>query len=362
MLFHSVLLCEKRRKEAKELNAPLVSVIIPVYNVKPYLREALDSVLHQTYRNLEIIIIDDGATDGSEKLCDEYQRMDDRVTVIHQKNSGLSAARNTGLDVMHGKIVAFLDSDDAYCADYFEVMVKAMIAKNADIAVCGFYTCYTRNKMERFPCRRIQHRLENGCYCADEALSRMADQKLNPAVWNKIYRAELFDSLRFPVEHNYEDVLLIPFLFEKAKTVLAIDRPLMYYRKRPDSITVTPSVKNIRDFVYFIHFRSDYIAKHTPAVFSKEQKLRNIDTSLKSCIVLYAERVLLRGSDHAKRILGTEIKKESIHIHHCSLTTKVLFFFYSLNPYICCALIKCYRPVGYLIKVFHAFFPGNKMI
>lgn len=347
-------------KKEKELNAPLVSVIIPVYNVRPYLREALDSVVHQTYRNLEIIIIDDGATDGSEKLCDAYQRIDDRITVIHQANSGLSAARNAGLDAMHGEIVAFLDSDDAYCPDFFELMVKAMITKKADIAVCGFYTSYTTKNMECFTRKRIRYRLENGCYSSDEALRRMTDKKLNPAVWNKIYRSELFASLRFPVEHNYEDVILMPFLFEKAKAVLTIDRPLMYYRKRPDSITVTPSVKNIRDYVYFIHFRSDYIARHTPAVFSEEQNIRNIDTSLKSCLVLYAENVLVSGSAHAKRILSKEIKKESAYIRHCSLTTKVLFYSYSLNPYVCYALIRCYRPVGYFRKTFRSFFPGRK--
>ena len=344
-----------------KLNAPLVSVIIPVYNVKPYLREALDSVVHQTYRNLEIIIIDDGSTDGSGKLCDAYRRTDDRITVIHQKNSGLSAARNTGLDAMHGEIVAFLDSDDAYSLDYFEVMVKALMKQNADIAVCGFYTCYTTQNMQCCPHRKIRYRLENGCCSAAEALRSMADKKLNPAVWNKIYRAKLFDALRFPVEHNYEDVILIPFLLEKAKSVLTVDRPLMYYRKRPDSITVTPSEKNIRDYVHFIHFRADYIARRTPAVFSEKQNLQNMDTSLKSCIVLYAERVLLSGSGRAKKILRTEIRKESAWIHQCSMTTKVLYFSYRLNPYICHVLVRCHRPVGLFVKTVKSFFPGGRL-
>lgn len=94
---------------------PLVSVIIPVYNVKPYLREALDSVIHQTYRNLEIIIVDDGSTDGSGEICNQYQKSDLRIRVIHQANQGLSAARNTGLDTMHGDVVAFLSLNNRPC-------------------------------------------------------------------------------------------------------------------------------------------------------------------------------------------------------------------------------------------------------
>ena len=97
----------------------LVSVIIPVYNVKPYLKEALDSVVQQTYRKLEIIIVDDGSTDGSDKICDMY-RQDTRVTVVHQENRGLSNARNTGMSMMKGDVVAFLDSDDAYYPDMIE--------------------------------------------------------------------------------------------------------------------------------------------------------------------------------------------------------------------------------------------------
>ena len=103
---------------------PLVSVIIPVYNVEPYLKEALDSVLDQSYQNLEIILIDDGSTDRSGKICDDYSETDDRIRVIHQENKGLSSARNKGLDLMHGELVAFLDPDDAYHPDYVSAMTK----------------------------------------------------------------------------------------------------------------------------------------------------------------------------------------------------------------------------------------------
>lgn len=107
----------------------MVSVIIPVYNVSMFLHEAIDSVIHQTYQNLEIILIDDGSSDGSEKICDEY-KTDRRVKVIHQKNQGLSAARNVGLDIMTGKYVAYLDADDRYLPNMIYEMVNSIVAAN----------------------------------------------------------------------------------------------------------------------------------------------------------------------------------------------------------------------------------------
>ncbi len=128
-------------------NVKLVSIIIPVYNVAPYLVEALESAIHQTYKNLEIIIIDDGSTDGSETICDEYARKDHRVRVIHQDNKGLSAARNIGLGIMTGDAVAFLDSDDALEFDYVEKLVEAMNREDADIVICRFTIHNTVEKM-----------------------------------------------------------------------------------------------------------------------------------------------------------------------------------------------------------------------
>ena len=128
---------------------PLVSVIIPIYNVRPYLCEALDSVLRQTYRNLEILIIDDGSDDGSEEICDEYGKKDSRITVIHQKNRGLSAARNVGLNRMRGDYIAFLDPDDAFHPDMIRCLMEALQRNEAEIAVCGIIRCYTLHRMER---------------------------------------------------------------------------------------------------------------------------------------------------------------------------------------------------------------------
>lgn len=120
---------------------------MPVFNAKSYLAEALDSLISQSYKNLEIILIDDGSTDGSGKICDEYAEKDNRVQVRHQKNSGVSAARNAGLDLVTGDFLAFLDSDDAYELDFIYSMITAMTQNNADIVMCKYTEQKTTEKM-----------------------------------------------------------------------------------------------------------------------------------------------------------------------------------------------------------------------
>lgn len=124
-----------------------VSVIVPVFNVKSFLPEALDSLLAQTYQKLEIILVDDGSNDGSEKICDAFAKNDGRIRVIHKQNEGVSAARNTGLSVMHGEVVAFLDSDDAFHPEFVRTMLTAMQTEDADMAICKYSLYKTERKM-----------------------------------------------------------------------------------------------------------------------------------------------------------------------------------------------------------------------
>ena len=126
----------------------LVSVIVPVYNVSPYLREALDSVINQTYKELEIIIVDDGSTDGSASIYEEYAASDPRIKLIHQANKGLSGARNTGLEHATGEFVSFIDSDDSISPMFIESLVNAMVSTSADVSICRFSAFETSGKMD----------------------------------------------------------------------------------------------------------------------------------------------------------------------------------------------------------------------
>lgn len=123
------------------MDSPLISVIIPVYNVEKYLRQCLESVIGQTYINLEIILVDDGSTDGSSKICDDFAAIDDRIVVIHQYNAGLSSARNAGLDIMKGDYVSFVDSDDWIEKDMFAILLSSLEDEKADIAISRIIGC-----------------------------------------------------------------------------------------------------------------------------------------------------------------------------------------------------------------------------
>jgi len=126
----------------------LISVIIPVYNVEPYLKKCLDSVVTQTYKEIEIILVDDGSTDGSGPICDEYAAQDKRIRVIHKRNGGLSDARNVGLDRCSGRYVTFIDSDDYVASDYVERLYRILVEYNADIAVCDYFEFYDEEPVE----------------------------------------------------------------------------------------------------------------------------------------------------------------------------------------------------------------------
>ncbi len=166
---------------------PLVSVIVPVYNVRPYIEEALDSLVLQTYGRLEILLVDDGSNDGSGGVCDRYASRDARFRVIHQENRGLSAARNAGLDCMTGEIVAFLDPDDALHPDMIRRLLEAMLREKADMAVCKYCA------VQSFGSLKDVHRHRQSIQAADrilscrEALTELAVGELGHTVWNKLY-------------------------------------------------------------------------------------------------------------------------------------------------------------------------------
>lgn len=248
---------------------PLVSVIIPVYNVAPYLREALDSVVQQTYSNLEILIVDDGSTDGSGEICEEY-RSDDRVQVIHQENRGLSAARNTGLDRAAGEYIAFLDSDDAWRPDFIEKMLEAV--ENADIVVCRYEVHQLRlNSMWK----KIEPLAEKGFYGREEALRALADGTINVSVWNKLYRSKLWKEIRFPEGYNYEDIDTTYRIFTLCGKICFLDQPLYLHRKRPGSITNTATKKNLDDLRLAYEHLEAFVESNIPEIFS-EKNLRKV--------------------------------------------------------------------------------------
>ena len=252
----------------------LISIIVPVYNVRPYLEEALDSVLCQSYGKLEIILVDDGSTDGSGEVCDSYAMRDARVVVLHQENRGLSAARNAGLDRMTGEAVAFLDPDDAYDPCYIEAMWHAMLQERADMVVSKYTVHTTVDKRSRKGREKAYPPIEPGMYDRLAALRALADGTINVGVWNKLYRHELWTDLRFPEGHVYEDTDTTYRVVGRCDVVYALDQPLYLHRKRPGSITDTISSENIRDWERAYAHYVRFVSENTPEIFTPAQCLR----------------------------------------------------------------------------------------
>lgn len=219
---------------------PLVSVIIPVYNVEKYVRKCLESVVDQSYRNLEIIIVDDGSTDGSGRICDEY-KADKRVRVIHQSNKGLSGARNSGIDSCTGSYILFIDGDDYVELNAVEVLLKACIAADADVACCGHYKVFA-DRADPHPLTK-EIRIYEG-----EELT-LATMKGNCAhyAWEKLYKRVLFDECRFPEGMLFEDVATTWKILLKSNRVVCVPDVLFHYVYRKESLGNTKTMKNLSD-------------------------------------------------------------------------------------------------------------------
>lgn len=257
----------------------LVSVIIPVYNVRPYLCEALDSVINQTHKDLEIIVIDDGSTDGSGDICDAYAERDSRVTVIHQENRGLGAARNAGLERMTGDAVAFLDSDDAYAPDFVKLTAEAMICKDADMVVCRYTKHGTAGKMLCTGREKQHPRAKAGLYNRRETLRALECFTFHLLACSKLYARTLWEGLRFPEGHAYEDMVLAFEIADRCERVYMLEAPLYLYRRRPDSITGTMSLDVMCDQIRACVLVDKFVEEHVYDIFGgkipKRESLAN---------------------------------------------------------------------------------------
>ncbi|MBQ4257755.1 MAG: glycosyltransferase [Clostridia bacterium] len=287
----------------------LVSVIIPVYNVKPYLAEALESVLSQTYPNLEIIVVDDGSTDGSGEICDRYAEKNSRITLIRQENKGLSGARNVGLDQMHGEAVAFLDSDDVYHPDFIRAMTETMIRENSDIVLCKCTQHETTGPIQPNGREKAEPLTKQTSYSRAEALRALADRSINMPVWNKLYRRELWDKVRFPEGHVYEDVDTLYRVFNLCETLCVLDRALYRHRIHSGSITRIPSRKNLQDhYLAHSHFAA-FIEANIPEIFTEEQLVKTNQSFFNQKMVLYIRTF---GTRQDKEIVSSKILREEI--------------------------------------------------
>lgn len=213
---------------------PLISIIVPVYNVEKYLSKCVDSLLNQTYKNTEILLVDDSSTDNSGYLCDQYAITDKRITVIHKENGGLSDARNAGLDRFKGEYVTFVDSDDYLALDCVETLYQNLIEFRSDFSITNliFHEETTGKKWRPY---RFRH--EKGVLDKESLLNTIFyfDQT-NTSACGKLYRRGLFTDIRYPKGKNYEDLATIYHIVDICNRVSYINREMYYYTQTPNSI------------------------------------------------------------------------------------------------------------------------------
>ena len=208
---------------------PKISVIVPVYNVEPYIHRCLDSILAQTFADFELILVDDGSPDHCDAICDEYAQKDRRIHVIHQENGGLSAARNAGMDWLfansESEWITFVDSDDWVHNQYLELLYQSVMQYSTHISQCGY--CKTEGVVNTKP-------IENKMLCVSP--EEQYSQWYAAFAWGKLYHKSCFTSLRYPVGLLFEDVAIWYKILFSLDKIAIIDEPLYYYFQRQDSI------------------------------------------------------------------------------------------------------------------------------
>lgn len=233
-----------------------ISVIVPVYNVEKYLSQCLDSIIHQTYKNLEIILVDDGSTDSSGLICDNYSQKDKRIKIIHKCQGGLSDARNAGLKIATGEYISFIDSDDFIDKNMYSILINNTQKYNSDIVWFNYYNYYSKKHFINSSIIK-----NNDLYdlsSSDKikfAKNLFYQYKMDAHVWAKLYKRSIFNNIKFPYGKLFEDIFVLLPILSNAKIISTIPDCLYFYRNRSESIVNQYFKQNIIKNIDFIESR-----------------------------------------------------------------------------------------------------------
>ncbi len=245
-----------------------ISVIVPVYKVEEYLDKCVESIVNQTYKNLEIILVDDGSPDNCPKMCDEWAKKDERIRVIHKQNGGLSDARNAGIDVATGEFMAFVDSDDYIALDMYEKLYTVLKNNDADVSICSFKSV-DENGKEIDKYKDIKY-VENEILDNEQAVNKLFESKNMAFViaWNKLYKKDIFNNIYFAKGRIHEDEFAAHHILNASKKIACITDKLYLYCRR--DVSIMGSKRNIRhldvglamiDRYYFLKEKYPYLTK-----------------------------------------------------------------------------------------------------
>ena len=277
----------------------MISIIVPIYKVEPYLDKCIRSILNQTYRNLQIILVDDGSPDGCGAICDFYKVYDERVCVIHKTNGGLSDARNAGLEVASGEYIGFVDSDDFIHPQMYEVLLGNLTGTNSDISVCGFQWI-GEEQFPEGPGENIYHIFEG-----KDILEQLIEDNVTTVLaWNKLYKREVFENKRYEVGRLHEDEFIIHKILADIERIVYTDMKLYYYVKRSGSIVNAKNIKSIIDA---------WDALEDRCIFLKnlDMRLYSFSRRLQLEILLYSYYALISKEEEAICNTLNHLKKQA---------------------------------------------------
>lgn len=319
----------------------LISIIIPVYNVEKYIEECIKSVINQTYKKLEIILVDDGSTDNSGKICDEYSKKDDRIIVVHKKNGGVSDARNYGIEVAKGKYISFIDSDDYIEKDMYEFLYNLIKNEDAQISCCGKYIVYD-NKTELYVKKDVKEVMNS-----QQAILMLCNfGYMGHSTYAKLYKKELFKEIKYPKIKNGEDIGTTYKVFDNANKIVYDSTPKYYYRQRADSITkqkkTNDEIINVsKEFMEFVIKKYPEIEK--PAIcYYVYTMIGFYDSIIKSenqnkkqaKDILKEIRKYSKQCKNEMKIQGRKRYLQSILIIHFPKIYNIIFKIYNMEKYL----------------------------
>ena len=295
----------------------LISVIVPIYNVEPYLNLCIESIVKQTYNNLEIILVDDGSSDRCPAICDDWAEKDDRIRVIHQKNAGGGAARNAALDIAQGELIAFVDSDDYIAPDMYAHLVS-LLEQGAEIAECGHINV-TDDAAVFQECG-----FEAQKYTAEEAMQlHIQDTAFRQLIWNKLYRREVIGDIRFPEGKKIDDEFFTYQVIGNADTLIRSDKVCYAYRQQANSVMHSiGATRRLQAVEAKIH-RQAYIESNFPALIAL-----NLKDLWFTC--LYQGQLSLREMDKretksAIHYLESVLDQHPVEFAECTIKEKLWF-------------------------------------
>lgn len=271
----------------------LVSVIVPVYNVEAYLLRCIESIVNQTYKKLEILLVDDGSLDKCGQICDEWAEKDRRVTAFHKENGGLSDARNYALDRMNGAYVTFIDSDDFVDEQFVSILMETITESGMDIAMSGFETVYdgdTGTKLGKSEYKLIP-------YPKEEMLRKNLKVQVGPNACGKLYRKKVFNTIRFPKGLLYEDLAIVYDVLEEANGMAYVEAPLYKYYTRENSIMNSKFNMHQMDEIMIIDRAMDKLERQRPDLHTMIEARRIYSYFMVLSRILYSEQ----GDEYAKQ-------------------------------------------------------------